>query len=274
VPAAADESVARAGAALYTDLLVKLRDGEGLSLLTPGRFLMPAPGPPPPWHSFHPMRGDGAYARLLAARYDQYLRSVRRELSEPAFARVDRLVVLADVLSALHAGETAFADAAAALGAVAEALRWQRLPEFLPDWLADVLPIGGIRRVAFAASKADHVAERQRGNLAALVGALTRTPGRAETTALAVAAVRCTEDFVWTLDGRPVSAVRGRVEGQGIVGSYPGEVPDRPPGPEFWAHDFLRIPDLQPMRLPLGGRGGVPHINLDVLLAFLLEDVL
>jgi predicted YcjX-like family ATPase len=274
VPAAADESVARAGAALYTDLLVKLRDGEGLSLLTPGRFLMPAPGPLPPWHSFHPMRGDGAYARLLAARYDQYLRSVRRELSEPAFARVDRLVVLADVLSALHAGETAFADAAAALGAVAEALRWQRLPEFLPDWLADVLPIGGIRRVAFAASKADHVAERQRGNLAALVGALTRTPGRAETTALAVAAVRCTEDFVWTLDGRPVSAVRGRVEGQGIVGSYPGEVPDRPPGPEFWAHDFLRIPDLQPMRLPLGGRGGVPHINLDVLLAFLLEDVL
>jgi hypothetical protein len=28
------------------------------------------------------------------------------------------------------------------------------------------------------------------------------------------------------------------------------------------------------MRLALGGRAGVPHINLDTLLCFLLEDLL
>ena len=53
--------------------------------------------------------------------------------------------------------------------AVANALRWQGS---LPAWLAALAPklFGGIGRVAFAASKADHVAERQRGNLAALAG--------------------------------------------------------------------------------------------------------
>jgi predicted YcjX-like family ATPase len=223
--------------------------------------------------AFFPMAANGPLAGLLGRRYDAYVQAVRRDLADPGLLRVDRLVVLADVLSALHAGEAAFADAAAALGAVAGALRWRRAPGFLPDWIAGLLPLGGISRVAFVASKADHVAERQRGNLAALVGALTAS-GPARSAALAVAGVRCTEDFVWTLDGRPISAVRGRVEGQGLVASYPGEVPDRVPGPEFWAHPFLQIPDFQPVRLPREGRGGVPNVNLDRLLAFLLEDVL
>ena len=80
---------------------------------------------------------------------------------------------------------------------------------------------------------------------------------------------------MWTLDGRPVSAVRGRVLGAASAGrSYPGEVPDRPPGCRVLDASVPALPDFEPMRLPLGGRGGVPHIGLDPLLAFLLEDVL
>jgi uncharacterized protein len=271
--AAADEALAATGARLYRATLRRLRDEAGLSLLQPGRFLMPAPGPEPPWTAFFPMRGNGRLAGLMQARYDQYVRAVASDLGAPGFGRIERLVVLADLLSALHAGPSAFADAAGALSAVAAALRWRPMAAFLPDWLAELLPLGGISRVAFAASKADHVAERQRANLAALVGALTRVPGHAASAAFALASVRCTEDFVWTLEGRPVSAVRGRVEGQGLVASYPGEVPHTPPDAEFWRHPFLAIPDLQPMRLSLGGRGPVPHINLDSLLVFLLGDL-
>ena len=135
----------------------------------------------------------------------------------------------------------------------------------------------GITRVAFAATKADHVAERQRGNLAALAAAVTRLPMRPSLrhAAFAIASVRCTEDVVWALDGHPVSAVRGRLVGSERAGrSYPGEVPDKPPGPEFWTHPFLALPDFEPMRLANAGRAGVPHVNIDALLAFLLEDVL
>ena len=184
-------------------------------------------------------------------------------------------MVLADLLTALHGGAAAFADTQAALGLVAEALRWRGLPRFWPAWLG----FGGISRVVFAATKADHVAARQRGNLAALMGRLTAARGRVAVQVQALAALRCTEDFVWTLRqedgaGRPVSAVRGRVAGLGLVGSYPGEVPDEAPGPEFWAHPFLAIPAFEPTRLPLGVRGGVPQIGLEALVGFLLEDVL
>jgi predicted YcjX-like family ATPase len=277
LPAAApaDETLALSGHRLYRALLLRLRDEAGLSLLQPGRFLVPAPGPAPPWLEFFPLAGEGPLAELLRLRYAAYVEAVRAQLFAPAFGRIAGLVVLADLLSALHAGPAAFADATAALAEVVQALRWGALP-VLPDWLAALLGLG-ISRVAFVASKSDHVAERQRGNLAALAGALTRAPLSRFTrsASFAVAAVRCTEDLVWTLDGHPVSAVRGRVAGAERAGrSWPGEVPDKPPGQDFWAHPFLALPDFEPMRLPLDGRGGVPNLNLDALLAFLLEDVL
>jgi uncharacterized protein len=271
----ADEALARIGTLHYRALLRELRDKAGLSLLQPGRFLMPPVGRAPPWMEFFPFVGEGALGGLLRHRYDAYVQAVRAQLVAPAFGKVNRLVVLADLLSSLHAGEAAFADATAALAEVAEALSWKG-PSLLPDWLSSILGLG-ITRVAFVASKADHVADRQRGNLAALAAALTPVPARSglRTASFAVAAVRCTEDVVWTLDGHPVSAVRGRVAGAERAGrSWPGEVPHTPPGPEFWSHPFLALPDFEPMRLPLAGRGGVAHLNLDALLAFLLEDVL
>jgi predicted YcjX-like family ATPase len=277
LPAAApaDEALALSGHRLYRALLSRLREEAGLSLLQPGRFLVPAPGGAPPWLEFFPHSGEGPLAGLLRSRYEAYVAAVRAQLFSPAFGGLAGLVVLADLLSALHGGAAAFADATAALAEVAEALRW-RGPALLPDWLSALLGLG-ISRVAFVASKSDHVAERQRSNLAALAAAVTRLAvGRfMRTASFAVAAVRCTEDVVWTLDGHPVSAVRGRVAGAERAGrSYPGEVPDKPPGPEFWAHPFLALPNFEPMRLPLDGRGGVPHVNLDALLGFLLEDVL
>ncbi len=279
--AAADEALAASGHRLYVATLTRLRDAHGLSLLQPGRFLMPPPGPAAPWMAFFPLRGTSPLAGLLRRRYDAYVAATRDALLSPSFGRIDRLVVLADLLGALHTGPDAFADAQAALGAASSALRWQG------DWLQTVaslaalrLPPRVIRRVAYVASKADHVSERQRGNLAALMGALTgqadaRISSRGRDRSFAVAAARCTEDFVWTLDGHPVSAVRGRLLGdERLTRSYPGEVPDRPPGREFWSHPFLALPAFEPARLPDGGRGGVPQIGLEAMLGFLLEDLL
>jgi len=148
------------------------------------------------------------------------------------------------------------------------------------DWAAAfarlALPPRAIRHVAFAATKADHVAARQRGNLAALMRRLASVPeGDARSAAFAIAAVRCTEDMVETLAGRPVSAVRGRIIGEPRPArSYPGEIPDAPPDDAFWQHRFLALPVFEPLRPPEDGRGGVAQIGLDALLAFLLADVL
>lgn len=274
--AAADPALVEPGCTLYRAALAALRD-QGLVLLQPGRFLMPPPGDARPFEKFFPLpvaAQGGPLGSLLAERYDAYRRAVRAELDGPHFGRVDRLVVLADLLSALHAGAEAWRDTEAALAAVARNFHyewWRRIPGL------DLLFGPAIGRVAFAATKADHVAERQRGNLASLVAQLTVLPEASlATAAFAIAAVRCTEDFVWTLEGRPVSAVRGRVLGTEVLTrSYPGEVPDRPPGgTSFFEHPFLALPEFEPPVLPDGGRGGVPHLGLDRLLAFLLEDFL
>ncbi len=278
-----DEAVAGTGHRLYRELLHRLRDQSGWRFLQPGRFLMPAPGPEPPWVEFFPMRNAGGLGDLLRERYDAYCGDLRRQLLSPLFGRVDRLVVLADVLSALHDGAVAYRDTEDGLRAASAALQWQSawvdwVPAALRGWAPDWL-VGGISRVAFAATKADHVAQRQRGNLLALMQALTSGGHGAapehRRSVHAIASVRCTEDFVWTLDGRNISAVRGRVIGDArMTRSYPGEVPDSPPDDGFWAHPFLELPQFEPLRLPDGGRGGVANIGLDGLLAFLLEDVM
>ncbi len=282
--APADEALAATGHRLYRAALQRLRDEAGLSLLQPGRFLMRAPGAEPAWTPFFPNLGTGGLQALLARRYAAYVEAVQRDLNEPMFGNLDRIVVLVDLLTALHAGADAFADAAAAVAAAAGALRWRR------SWIEAAWALGRLRRpprvvsrVAFGATKADHVADRQRGNLAALLRNVAVAgddegfggAAAVHTAYLPLAAVRCTEDFIWTLDGRPVSAVRGRRIGDNrMLRSYPGEVPDRPPDDAFWAHPFLQIPDFEPLRPPDAGRGGVPELGLDALLSFLLDDYL
>jgi predicted YcjX-like family ATPase len=270
-----DESLASAGHDLYRSLLHRLRDEARLAYLQPGRFLMPAPGPEPPWIQFFPRRGRGGLANLLTQRYEAYTDAVRRDLLSPLFGKLDRLVVLADLLTALSAGPEAFADTHAALAAASGALRWQfSWAEAITSLLSLRRPAPVIRRVAYAATKADHVAARQRGNLRGLMKALTPIGDEVAGAHFALASIRCTEDAAWQLGGRSVSAVRGRVADQGVGLSYPGEVPDEPPDGAFWTHEFFALPAFEPTRLPNARRVGVPQIELDALLTFLLDDVL
>jgi len=273
----ADEALSLTGHRLYTEVLQRMRDELGLVFLQPGRFLMPSPGAQPPWMEFFPLPGRSPLAKLMQARFSAYVDAVRRDLMSPMFADLNSLVVLADLLSALHQGRAAFADTQLALVAAADALRWERS---WTDYLAAIsqlkLPPSPIKRVAFVATKADHIAARQRGNLSALMRRTTRVPHSEATSAVfSIASVRCTEDVVETLGGRPVSAVRGRIIAEPRPARfYPGEVPDTLPDDAFWQHRFLALPEFEPMRLPEAGRGGIPQLGLDALLAFLLADFL
>ena len=266
---APDDQLIAAGHDLYVSCLQAMQQA-GCALLQPGRFLMPAPGAASPWQSFFPHPGSGRLPRLLEMRFSAYQRAVRDSLAGPGFKGIDRLVVLADLLGALHAGQAAFEDTAEALCLVARALSHQSPLPLLPGWLQP----WGLQRIAFAATKADHVAQRQRANLAALMAQLVPPPQGPSWRSFAIASICCTEDFIWALDSRPVSAVRGHVEGLGRVRSYPGEVPDRRPGALDWGHPFLELPDFSPKRLAPGGRGVIDQIGLDRLLSFLLEDML
>lgn len=278
LPAAApaEESLARRGFTLYRDALRACRDRHGLRLLQPGRFLQPGPRGEAPlmWFFPLPQPETGDLAALCARRYDAYLADQRANFFDPFFRRFDRQAVLVDVLGALHAGEEAFDDTAEALAEIAAALRYGG------SWL-DWLTGQGVSRAAFAATKADHVPARQRDALVSLLGDLTAAPQEralaagAETGVHALAALRCTEDDVAMLEGRPVAAVRGvLLHGGQSAKVYPGEVPLKRPGPEFWQSAFFEMPVFQPPRLDPAGAHGVPHLGLDDLLAWLIGDLL
>ncbi|WP_149537553.1 YcjX family protein [Siccirubricoccus phaeus] len=270
-----EEGLVRRGHALYRAALLACRDRLGFRFLQPGRVLNPGPRGEAPLLWFFPLPPGigGALPALLARRHAAYRAAQRDEFFTPFFRRFDRQAVLVDVLGALHAGPAAFADIAEAIAAIAAALRQGG------GWLERLLG-GGPGRVAFVATKADHVPARQRDALAALLGHLVAGPeARAGAVGLAtsihtLASIRCTEDAVTTLEGRPVAAVRGVLPGGKRALVYPGEIPLRPPEPEFWAHGFFQMPEFQPPRLDPRGAAGIPHLGLDTLLAALIGDLL
>jgi predicted YcjX-like family ATPase len=272
--APAEDSLARQGFALYRDALRTCRDTLGFRFLQPGRALNPGPRGEAPLLWFFPLpdRVTGEMATLLRRRHEAYLEDQRSSFFDPFFRRFHRQAVLVDALGALHAGEEAFDDTAEALAAVAASLRGGL-------GLFDLLTGQGVRRVGFVATKADHVPSRSRDALLGLLGDLVgRDPGGAldaATAVHAIAAIRCTEDSVGTLEGRAVAAVRGvRLDSGRMEKVYPGEVPLRRPQADYWDHPFFEMPVFQPPRLAGDGKAGIPHLGLDGLLASLIGDLL
>ncbi|WP_338662280.1 YcjX family protein [Pararoseomonas sp. SCSIO 73927] len=275
--APAEDSLARRGHALYRRFLLTARDELGLRFLQPGRFLNPGPGGDAPVLWFFPVpeaARSSPLGELMARRHEAYLRDQRDRFLDPVFRRFDRQVVLVDVLGALHAGREAFEDTAEALAAISATLRYGR------GWL-DLLTGSGIARVAFAATKADHVPEVSRDSLASLLSDLVDAPRRraeiagAAVTVHPVASIRCTGEATATHEGRPSPAVRGILLESGRWATVdPGLVPARRPPESFWNAAYFEMPVFRPPGLEAGGRGGVPHLGLDALLQSLLGDAL
>ena len=127
----ADEYAAIEAARLFTDHLQARRQAhQTLSMIGPGRFLMPGDLAGSPALTFAPLAlpggGEPASATVWAMmrrRYDSYRDAVVRPFFRDHFARLDRQIVLVDVLAALDAGPAALRDLQDAMVAVLECFR-------------------------------------------------------------------------------------------------------------------------------------------------------
>ena len=278
----ADQEIALQAHELYRDFLVACREREQLSLLQPGRFLSPGQITDGSRLWFCPMplaigarARPGSLAALMEARFEAYKRTVVRPFFALLARNVERQIVLVDVLRALNAGEEAFADQRLALDLILAAFRFGRRS------LLRRLFGARVDRILFAATKADHVPALQRDHLEALMANLVEAPtlraraAHARVAAAAVASIRCTEDSTDVIDGRKVDVVVGLPEGgERRIRFFPGIVPVTPPPPGFWGERFTEFPVFQPPRITGAKGDGIPHINLDQALDFLLEDIL
>src|SRR5664280_2876846 len=118
-----DEQAARTAARLFTDYLRACRDERfAMSLLPPGRFLMPGNLAGSPALTFAPLdlpddgvAPEGSLWAMMIRRYEAYKDVVVRPFFRDHFARLARQVVLVDALSAFNSGPEALVDLEACL---------------------------------------------------------------------------------------------------------------------------------------------------------------
>ena len=280
-----DEPAAKALAEAFTDYLQDAR-AAGYSDCTPGRFLLPGDLKGSPVLTFAPLpegsAGRGTLAREFARRFEAYKREVVKPFFRDHFARIDRQVVLVDVLGAIHAGPRAVDDLRVALTDTLAAFRPGR-----NAFLSQLLLGKRVERILFAATKADHLHHSQHAALTAITEALlSDAKARADfagagTRAMSIAALRATTEDRVQRDGRTLDVVRGKLLKDGRRAAfYPGRLPEDPArlltparqGADKWLDADYEIMDFAPEPLTLKTGDGPPHIRLDSATEFLIGD--
>lgn len=282
-----EEPKAMALAASFTAYLQAARDA-GWADCTPGRFLLPGDLAGSPVLTFAPLPKPahsprGCLYAAMAARFAAYQAKVVRPFFRAHFARIDRQVVLVDVLSALHQGPRAVEDLRRTMAEVLAAFRPGR-----SGWLDRILGGRRVERILFAATKADHLHHRQHPALTAITEALLADArARADfagagTAALSLASLRCTTEAEIPRGAEVLEAVRGRLADGRVVAMYPGELPGDPArilsparaGAARWLGADFALMGFVPARAPRKPGEGPPHIRLDRAAEFLIGDCL
>ena len=290
VKAPLDEPVAQNLARTFTQYLHAARI-KGFSDCTPGRFLLPGDLEGSPVLTFAPLPSQGASPRKslvkeMERRFEAYKARVVRPFFRDHFARIDRQIVLVDVLGAIHRGPAAVEDLRRAMGDILEAFRPGQ-----NTFLSQLLRGRRVDRILFAATKADHLHHNQHGRLSDIMSALLTDARRradfagAQTQALTLAALRATTEEVRTQKGETLDCVRGvlldEAGGRGKTAAfYPGELPEDPirllqpatSGATAWLDGEYQSMRFAPSVLSLKPGEGPPHIRLDRAAQFLIGD--
>jgi predicted YcjX-like family ATPase len=305
--APADEQVALAAAKLFTEYLRACRDERfAMSLLPPGRFLMPGNLAGSPALTFAPLdlpddgpAPEGSLWAMMVRRYEAYKDVVVRPFFRDHFSRLDRQIVLVDALSAFNAGPEALVDLEAALAGILDCFRIGR------STLFSALFRPKIDRILFAATKADHLHHSSHDRLEAVLRrAVAKAVAKAEDTGagidvVALAAVRATREATVARGRQKLPSILGTpasgeiaggetFDGTTEVATFPGDLPADPDAlfkgetafrglssasAEKTDFRFLRF---RPPQLEHEGPDGptLPHIRLDRALQFLIGDKL
>jgi predicted YcjX-like family ATPase len=218
----------------------------------------------------------------MERRFEAYKSRVVQPFFRDHFARIDRQVVLVDVLGAIHQGPAAVEDLRRTMAEVLQAFRPGR-----NGWLTALLGGRRVERILFAATKADHLHHSQHPRLTAIIEAMLREArARADfagagTAALSLASLRATVEETIQRDGQALDCVRGRLLGSGKQAvMYPGTLPEDPArllspareGAEKWLDADYALMEFAPARMTLKPGEGPPHIRLDRAAEFLFGD--
>ena len=299
-----DEQQALTATRLFTEYLRACRDNNyAISLLPPGRFLMPGDLANTPALTFAPLElsGEGpppagSLWAMMRRRYESYKSVVVRPFFRDHFVRLDRQIVLVDALAAINAGPEALLDLEQALGQVLDCFQTGR------KTILSALLRPRIDRLLLAAAKADQLHHTSHDRLETILKRVTEhAMARAEVAGaqvdvVALAAIRATREATVRRGRQELPCVLGVpiagetmageiFDGETEVAIFPGDLPNDPDAllrpknrsrgsissPQSPDFRFLRV---RPPLLEFTEKGGpaLPHIRLDRALQFLIGD--
>ena len=158
----------------------------------------------------------------MERRFEAYKARIVKPFFRDHFARIDRQVVLVDLLGAIHAGPQAVEDLGRSMNDILAAFRPGR-----NAWLTRLLGQRRVERILFAATKADHIHHSQHGAMTAIMEAMLRQArdradfAGARTRAMAIASLRATVEEMRAVNGTELGMVRGKLEGGREAVLYP-----------------------------------------------------
>ncbi|MDG1431431.1 MAG: YcjX family protein [Paracoccaceae bacterium] len=273
-----DEAIAQKMAKSLSAYLNATREA-GWSDCTPGRFLLPSDLDGSPVLTFAPVQGEpkrGTLRREMERRYEAYKSKVVRPFFRDHFAKLDRQVVLVDVLGAMNRGRPAVRELRDTMTGLMEAFRPGR-----NRFLARLLGGRRVEKILFAATKVDHLHHKQHPDLTAFMENLVRQSrdradfAGAQTAAMSLASLRVTIETQLKREQGVLDCVQGRVaDKSGAVAFHPGTVP-KSLTEVLEAEGRFGLKDItfQPAPLTLLPGQGPPHIRLDRAADFLIGDV-
>ncbi|WP_286271936.1 YcjX family GTP-binding protein [Thalassotalea hakodatensis] len=269
----------------YTELLNKFRHEMGLSLIQPGRFILPGDLAGAPILQFFPYTQfkhidldhyqkaqDDTLIGMLRARYIEYKERVVKEFYKEHFVNFDRQIILADCLTPLNNGHSSFKDLQQAITLITESFRYGST-NFISRLFSPK-----IDKLLFAATKSDHVTPEQHGNLTSLLAQLVH-PVRQKTNfdninteTLAISSVKATQFGKSQHQGKQIPVVRGnQLSDFQEITLYPGMVPKELPAKSYWQDYQFKFVPFAPL-VSTGLHQPFQHIRMDQVLEFLLGD--
>jgi hypothetical protein len=269
----------------YTQLLHTFRTDLGLSVIQPGRFILPGELVGAPILEFIPFpnfanidandyqnANDNSFVGMLRARYVEYKERVVRQFYQQHFVNFDRQIVLADCLTPLNKGAESFADLKQAITMILESYNYGRSSLF------SRLFNPKIDKLLFAATKADHVTQDQHSNLESLLNELIHQSkhqlnyNAIKMKTLAIASVRSTTAGKSLHQGQQVPVLQGRrTSDDKTITVFPGSVPKKLPNEEYWQESYFNFIAFEPLQ-SVSAHESLPHIRMDHVLQFLLGD--
>ncbi|MEW6996670.1 YcjX family protein [Colwelliaceae bacterium BS250] len=272
-------------AAEYTQLLLTFRHDLGLSVIQPGRFILPGEHQDAPILQFIPFpffadlesddylsADQNSFIGMLRARYLEYRERIVRQFYKQHFVKFDRQIILVDCLTPLNKGPHAFNDLQQAISLIMESFAYGK------SNILTRLFSPKIDKLLFAATKADHVTAEQHENLTSLLEQVVLKAKKSlsfdniKMKTLAIASIKATEQGQSEYQGKLLNVLRGkRSDTQQLITIYPGTVPAKIPNIEFWQEQEFKFIAFNPLT-PINEHQALPHTRLDQVLQFLLGD--